>query len=1184
MGKDKDLRKDIPVVQHEWSLEQLYKEYGLNPETGLTSSQVQQQREKFGSNVLTPPKITPEWLRFLNQFANFFAGILMLGSLLCFIAYALDTSDASNLYLGCVLAGVVFISSTFSYYQEAKSSKIMEGFKNMVPKKCKVLRDGHPNVVDAAELVPGDLVEIQEGDQVPADVRVVFAYNMKVDNSSLTGESEAQERFPDLQVEVHGSSAGRKVPAIEAQNLMFYSTILTSGHGKAVVIGTGDNTLMGQIAGLATGTDNQKTPIQMEVDRFIYMISVAAITIGIVFLSVGLALGINTVIQSLVFAISVIVATVPEGLLCTLTVALALTAKRMHHVNVLVKNLQSVETLGCTTIIASDKTGTLTQNRMTVQHCWYDNAIHCTPAAKNKPEFRRQMDGTGPHEAINIGTEAQSWRNFEPTNPTFGMLQKIATLCNNSDFILADKNDPDTPPIDLPKAMETESFNLLALDTTGDASESGLLKLVQILNDVRSTRQSRSKLFEIKFNSTNKWQLSIHDLKTDGFKSPVLLMKGAPERVWALCNKICINGNAVPIDAAWNQKFQTSYETLGSLGERVLGFAYKILDVPMDFPFVEKPERNFDMSGLTFAGLFSLMDPPKAGVTEAVSKCRQASVKVFMVTGDHPITAKAIGVQVGIIKEENLTNNTATVITGDDIRTWEDIQDDEKRLACWDDALKHREIVWARVSPAHKLLIVEHAQRHHHIVAVTGDGVNDAPALKKANIGVSMGISGKDVSKEAADMIILDDNFASIVNGVEQGRLIFDNLKKSVAYTLTSKVPQLLPFLIHIIIAVPLTISTILILVIDLGTDMVPSISVAYETPESSIMSRPPRNARKNHLVDAGLLSWSYLQLGVMQCLAGYFAFCVLLNDYGYKSSNLMFTGFTWDESPLICNGNGLKCGYGCASWGAQAYTTSQLVTLYPQQSSALSSLPSGICKNGCNIPTNTSTADPFIEFVPQGFRGFAAGVEAVCSRTCQWYASLSEETRSTYLAAAGDPSSPLRYILTPSDDFQFRSYCKESGSEFFGFDGRGQAGKSQEYQAQVGSMYWWQATTQNVPNMEYQNKILIYGQTAYFVAVVMTKVATVLMAKTRRRSLYKQGLLNNKFLMFAVVLELSLTVLVVYVPPFNSVFTTLPIGGLYWLPALPWMFAIFVYDELRKYFCRSDNSFGELIRDITDW
>lgn len=743
--------------------------------------------------------------------------LLLFGGALCFIAYGIDRSDPTNLYLGVVLFLVVILSATFGYYTESQAESVMEGFKKLVPKKCKVVRDGTVVILDAEELVPGDLVDLNDGDQVPADIRVIIANDVKVDNSSLTGESEPQERHPDLARDAKGKLI--TVP-LEAQNLMFYTTIVTAGSGRGIVIGTGDKTVMGQIAGLASeSAGEEKTRFQIEVDNFIYYISIVAIIIGIVFILIGVFVAGASVISMIVFAIGIIVGCVPEGLLVTLTVSLALSARNMYAKNVLVKGMPSVENLGSTTVIASDKTGTLTQNRMTVQHAWYNGELVTVPAARNLPQLKA---------AMKPGVIKGPVYNLE--DPTWKKLQMVATLCNNSRFVLKDKDDENKPAINLKEEEVKPDFNLLGLTCTGDASESGLIKSVQLLRDIEDFHAANPKLHEIKFNSTNKWQLSIHRPEDPSAQHPVMVFKGAPERVIKMCAKICIDGEDVQLTEEWMKKYLEAYETLGAMGERVLGFAYRDMkELPMDYAFTNKPEPNFPIKDLTFVGLMSLIDPPREGVPEAVEKCKRARIKVYMVTGDHPITALAIAKQVGIIDQDKWDAGKALVVKGDDIRDWMDIEDPMERQAKWDWALDHEQIVFARVSPAHKLLIVENCQRRGENVAVTGDGVNDAPALKKANTGIAMGISGKDVSKEAADMILMDDNFASIVNGIEEGRVIFDNLKKSIAYTLASKFPEQIPFLLYVAANFPVAISTILILSIDLGCDMLPAISLACE-------------------------------------------------------------------------------------------------------------------------------------------------------------------------------------------------------------------------------------------------------------------------------------------------------------------------------------------------------------------
>merc|ERR1712088_867248 len=429
-------------------------------------------------------------------------------------------------------------------------------------------------------------------------------------------------------------------------------------------------------------------------------------------------------------------------------------------------------------------------------------------------------------------------------------------------------------------------------------------------------REKYAKVHEIPFNSTNKFQLSIH--KVDG--KHLLVMKGAPERILDRCSQILINGKEEELNDQRKQEFETAYETLGGLGERVLGFCSFTLDeaqYPYGYNFDTEAE-NFPMSDLTFVSLISMIDPPRAAVPGAVEKCRSAGIKVIMVTGDHPITAQAIARGVGIISPENETvadiakrcnipeekvnprDAKAAVVHGSRIKDMsaQDI----------DDVIRyHKEIVFARTSPQQKLIIVEGCQRAGQIVAVTGDGVNDSPALKRADIGIAMGIAGSDVSKQAADMILLDDNFASIVTGVEEGRLIFDNLKKSIAYTLTSNIPEISPFLFFILADVPLPLGTVTILCIDLGTDMVPAISMAYEKAESDIMKRHPRNPFTDKLVNERLISMAYGQIGMIQASAGFFVYFVIMGENGFLPGKLFGLRRQWDSEAV----NDLEDSYG---------------------------------------------------------------------------------------------------------------------------------------------------------------------------------------------------------------------------------------------------------------------------------
>jgi len=884
-GKKKDkermqgLKKELELDEHTVSLDELYKRYGTDIDRGLTTAQAAEGLIKHGPNALTPPPTTPEWVKFCQNMFSGFAMLLWFGAALCFIAYGIQASayeepPDDNLYLGIVLTTVVVVTGIFSYYQESKSAKIMESFKNLVPQYALAIRDGEKVNIKASDLTLGDVIEVKFGDRMPADMRVVQATGMKVDNSSLTGESEPQSR----------TSENTHENPLETKNIAFFSTNVVEGTAKGVVINIGDHTVMGRIAGLASGLESGPSPIAKEIAHFIHLITGVAVFLGVSFFIIAFILGYHW-LDAVIFLIGIIVANVPEGLLATVTVCLTLTAKRMASKNCLVKNLEAVETLGSTSTICSDKTGTLTQNRMTVAHLWIDDEI-------------KDVDTT----------EDQSGKSAYKVSPGWGPLEVVASLCNRAEF-----------------KQGEESKHILKREVNGDASEAAILKLTELSKgEVLKFRSKNKKVAEIPFNSANKYQVSIHE--QDGKTPYRLVMKGAAERILERCDTIWVNGKDEPLNDHWKAQMEASYMELGGLGERVLGFCDFVLDedkFPKGYDFdIEANPPNFPLEGLRFVGLMSMIDPPRAAVPDAVLKCRSAGIKVIMVTGDHPITAKAIARNVGIISD---TCKTVEDYAEENGKTVSEISADERRQNCHavvvhggelkdladadiDEILMyHSEIVFARTSPQQKLIIVEGCQRMGAIVAVTGDGVNDSPALKRADIGVAMGIAGSDVSKQAADMILLDDNFASIVTGVEEGRLIFDNLKKSIAYTLTSNIPEISPFLFFILCDVPLPLGTVTILCIDLGTDMVPAISMAYEKAESDIMKRPPRNPFTDKLVNERLISMAYGQIGMIQASAGFFVYFVIMAENGFWPGRLFGLRKNWDSIAV----NDLEDSYG---------------------------------------------------------------------------------------------------------------------------------------------------------------------------------------------------------------------------------------------------------------------------------
>ncbi|NWH53462.1 AT1A2 ATPase, partial [Fregata magnificens] len=857
-----ELKKEVNLDDHKLSLDELGRKYQVDLSRGLTNARAAEILVQHGPNALTPPPTTPEWVKFCRQLFGGFSILLWIGAILCFLAYGIqaameDEPSNDNLYLGVVLAAVVIVTGCFSYYQEAKSSKIMDSFKNMVPQQALVIREGEKIQINAENVVVGDLVEVKGGDRVPADMRIISSHGCKVDNSSLTGESEPQTRSPEFTHE----------NPLETRNICFFSTNCVEGTARGIVISTGDRTVMGRIASLASGLEVGRTPIAMEIEHFIRLITGVAVFLGLSFFILSLILG-YTWLEAVIFLIGIIVANVPEGLLATVTVCLTLTAKRMARKNCLVKNLEAVETLGSTSTICSDKTGTLTQNRMTVAHMWFDNQIH-------------EADTT----------EDQSGATFDKRSPTWAALARIAGLCNRAVF-----------------KPGQENISISKRDTAGDASESALLKCIQLsCGSVKKMRDKNPKVTEIPFNSTNKYQVCRAGGGGGSGTWGQRWQRGVVVRM-----RSTGRGKGVPVGARGCPHPITR--------RHPPGFCHLYLPpdkFPRGFRF-DADEVNFPTSNLCFVGLMSMIDPPRAAVPDAVGKCRSAGIKVIMVTGDHPITAKAIAKGVGIISEGNETvediaarlnipvsqvnprEAKACVVHGSDLK--------DMTLEQLDEILKnHTEIVFARTSPQQKLIIVEGCQRQGAIVAVTGDGVNDSPALKKADIGIAMGIAGSDVSKQAADMILLDDNFASIVTGVEEGRLIFDNLKKSIAYTLTSNIPEITPFLLFIIANIPLPLGTVTILCIDLGTDMVPAISLAYEAAESDIMKRQPRNPRTDKLVNERLISMAYGQIGMIQALGGFFTYFVILAENGFLPGTLVGIRLAWDDRST----NDLEDSYG---------------------------------------------------------------------------------------------------------------------------------------------------------------------------------------------------------------------------------------------------------------------------------
>ncbi|XP_076222998.1 sodium/potassium-transporting ATPase subunit alpha [Nomia melanderi] len=870
-----DLHKELSTNDHTISLKRLCEKLNTDVNNGLTEEEAHKVLLRVGPNALSPPKETPEYIKFLKCMFHGFANLLWACSVLSFILYGVSTvvegTGGGIEIFGIIIVVICIISGVFAYIQESKNTKVMESFKKMVPTFATVIRDGVKLRVATEKLVPGDLVHFKFGDKIPADIRITECNELRVENSSITGENEPVIR----------TNYPTDDNPLESSNIAFFSSFAVDGEGKGIVIATGDNTMIGRLAGLTSQLIKTETPIAKEIKYFVQIITIVAIIFGMLFFVLSLIIDPN-LLKASTYLLGIIIANVPEVLLVTVTTSLTLTAQKMATKNCLIKNLEAVETLGSTSTICSDKTGTLTQNKMTVSNLWFGHTrYHFSPGES-------------------LGVE----KNLLMEKPAFNIIIKNATLCLRAEFI-------------------TESTLLKPIDEceiVGDASETGILRFCEHIHNTKTYRDKHPKVAEIPFNSVTKYQMSIHRDEV-GY---VMILKGAPEVLLDNCTQILTaegeTKEMTPMDHIISRR---ACAELGYLGQRVLAYCDLQLHNDMygpDFKFNTDiaSTYNFPTKGYRFVGLISLIDPPRPAVPEAVRKCRTAGIKVIMVTGDHPVTAMAIAKKVGIISEENETkyeravlqnkssseisdiDTQAIIITGAELRSMNATELDHI-------IRNYEEIVFARTSPQQKLLIVESCQRLGEIVAVTGDGVNDSPALRQANIGIAMGITGSDVAKHAADMILMDDNFATIVTGIEEGRLIFDNLKKSIVYTLTSSVPEMLPMLSSLVFAIPLPFILEMILCIDIGTDLLPAIALAYEKAESDIMHRAPRNPQYDKLVNKRLISVAYGQIGMTQSLAGFYTYFMIFMLNGFLPDRLLGLRLEWENKSI----NDLTDSYG---------------------------------------------------------------------------------------------------------------------------------------------------------------------------------------------------------------------------------------------------------------------------------
>ena len=891
---------------------------------GLSTQRVQQLLERDGYNELTPPEQKSQWVLLGEQFLNPFMLLLFAAGVLSVVAYGIDSTEELNLVLGCVLFGVVVLTCLMSWSQQRKTIKTMSSFKNILPTNSICIRDGKKVEVPARELVVGDIVLLQIGQKVPADVRVLLSPSLKVENGAITGESEP--------VDLDYSRVEDKATTIveEAKNIAFNGSLIQDGSGVGVVLATGDRSILGQIAVLTTGQKENPSTMEVEVERFVRFISVLAVSMALIFFIIAVArrAGEGALDAFINGFLIIIVANVPQGLPATVTSLQLIVAKKLSLKNVFVKRLDAVETLGAVTVICSDKTGTLTQNKMTVVDSW----VNCE---------------VGIHffsEAL-LNTALRS--SFVTKNETFAeramasvtVMQLVSCVCNTS--------------VGSPAAMlPGDNMKEVGVATiyNGNPSEVALVTFFEQLQpgSVARLREYNPFVFEVPFNSKNKYHVVIvrgryepekllqkkEEKETE--EDYTILMKGAPEVILKKCDRYLLDGKLWDVDEEFNERAQEAYGYFARRGQRVLGFAIQAFKGPANPAQFEVKKGNFPLDGLIFIGMMALMDPPRPEVPSAIVNCRAAGIKVYMVTGDYPLTAAAIAGQIGLLPQDSAVvqyeagaygaeegENASLVIHGREV---EKFTDDD-----WRFVLSHKNLVFARTTPQHKLQISDRCQiLCEEVVCMTGDGVNDAPAMKRSNIGVSMGINGTEVARDASNVILMDDSFGSIVLGVEQGRVLFDNLKKTIAYTLCHLAPEIVPILLTLAFGFPGLLSSLQILSIDLFTELAPAISLAYEKKESDVMDQKPRNIKVDRLVSTPLLLYAYAISGLaIEAVACFIASCIVFWENGINIADIAFVDGDYFENPS--NPFAIVPGWGDFCSGTNCFTADQQVTIIQQ-------------------------------------------------------------------------------------------------------------------------------------------------------------------------------------------------------------------------------------------------------------
>jgi len=814
------------------SADEVFARYSGSP-SGLTSAEAAARLGRDGPNELPEAPRPSSVVRLLRELVHFMALLLWAAGALAFVSGMPE--------LGWAIWAVVVINAAFSFWQEHKAERALRALSQVLPQTTHVVRDGAVRGIPARELVVGDLLQLDEGDRVSADARLVQAAQLRVDLSLLTGESVPVDRTADR------APVAATAPA-EAPNRVLAGTTVVAGRGRAVVTATGARTAFGEVARLTASVQRGASTLEREVRRLVRLITLVAVAMGvIVFVLTHLFVAIPAH-DNFLFAIGIIVANVPEGLLPTVSLSLALGVQRMAARNALVRRLSSVETLSGATVILTDKTGTLTQNAMTVREAWIPGARAILTG-----------EGYGPGGEVRVAHGGEG-------DARLALLLQAAALCTN--------------------ARLTTRRGEVVCD--GDPTEGALVAAAAKLGpgrDFASVTALAPRAAEAPFDADRRMMsVVVHDaapftaLPHDAPPTATLVVvsKGAPLDVLARATRLLLRGGVRALDDGARAEIRDEVERLAAHGLRVLGVAARRADashIPIDNN--HGGGRDALERDLVFLGLVAMLDPPRPEVPGAVTRCRTAGLRVVMVTGDQGETALAIARQVGIVAPEE----PARVVTGTELDALDDAA--LAQLVAAPGAL-----LFARAAPAHKLRLVRAFRDRGDVVAVTGDGVNDAPALRAADIGLAMGRGGTDVAREAADVVLVDDCFATVASAVEEGRTIYANLRKFLAYILASNIPELLPFVAMIALGIPPALNILQIFAVDLGTDMLPALALGAEPPEPGIMARPPR-AATSRLLDGKLLLRAYGFLGLLEGVAAMAAFAWVFWRAGWSLESL---------------------------------------------------------------------------------------------------------------------------------------------------------------------------------------------------------------------------------------------------------------------------------------------------------